>query len=146
MYTHLTESTETQITGYKIAIKIDGNYYSPATYMQYSVGELGDLDIPRIETAKSYGNIFDIGCLIPNSLQFEPNMVKRTSVFENQDEAERTLNLWKRFLDDDVKDNMVLLTMVIKKTSSSKIYEGKCPINWNKNNCTGIISVFAPSF
>jgi len=121
LYTHLTKTNEPSITGYKIAVKLNGSYYSPATMMKYQIGEV---EKPQPEDIRSYENLFVNVTNNVNTGAYDPNMVNRTSVFKELVDAQREFARLQVLLKDDVKDNLVILTMKISKTSGDFIYEG----------------------
>ena len=120
-YTNLTRTSKSSITGYKIAVKLNDNYYSPATMMQYQVGEV---EKPQPGDIYSYENLFQ-NITNNSNPNYDPNMVNRTSVFEQLTDAQREQTKLKALLEDDLKDNLVILNMKISKTSGSHIYTGK---------------------
>ena len=126
LYKSLKEISAKEITGYKVAIKLESNYYSVATMMKYEVGEIsypatdfyGGYHAPY-----TYENVM-LNVTSPLSLLHDVKMRGRTSVFATQEEAQTQLNLWKRLVPEDLQSNFVLLEMTLKKTNDKNLCEG----------------------
>lgn len=102
-----------QFTGYKVAVKKNGKYYSPAMGFEYKVGK-----VPKIRKQKRIGNYFNDCILNKSELSpFKENMVGRTSVFVIKDCRKI------RILKKGIKDN-VILKITIKKDLLKGFYDG----------------------
>lgn len=107
---------EKSFTGYKVAIKRDGKYYSPAMGVEYKEGE--DVIIPEKQKGLSF-YVNDI--LNPEQPYYNDKMTGRTAVFLDEKTATSYRDRMESEL-SDYKDEVELC--VIKITLSKELMSG----------------------
>jgi hypothetical protein len=123
MCTFKEEVTDkTQFTGYKIAAKRDGKYYSIATGIEYKIG-LVEVPKSQKKIITDWGNILN-----PYNQFYLSNYIGMTAVFEDLCEAKTAL---KSLHSNELLSGyeLVILKMTIQKTKTKNCYEGY----WNFN-------------
>lgn len=108
------EGKET-FTGYKLVLKIDGEYYSPSTGLKYEVG----MKIPKM---KKRGENIDGTWANPLSdgIFYEPLMQGKTSVLDYKIDAIRLLNDVDEYSEYKHDDYVIL-----KMTIGGDMYKGR---------------------
>lgn len=95
-------------TGYKIACKVKGKYFSPVTGAQYLAGaKVPVLRKPRkkyMNNSTAWANVCDRDCRA-----FNPLNVGRTAVFKSKQKALDNLEEWI----EDSQHELVLLEMIV---------------------------------
>lgn len=95
-----------EVCGYKVAVKRDDIYYSPTTGIEY---KLGDVEIPKKQI-----NVIDTivnDLLEEDSPAYAPNMIGRTCIFINLENAKDQLEHWASY----TSERLVLLKLTISK-------------------------------
>jgi hypothetical protein len=77
MCTIISKSKRKSFTGYKVALKINGKYYSPATGVEYVVG---DVPIPE-RIIEEYRDDCFVNVINPSSYCHRPGYMGHTAVF-----------------------------------------------------------------
>lgn len=99
-------------TGYKVAVKMNDKYYSPAMGCVYRIGK-----IRPIKQQRRIGNYFKARLFLSN---FKPLLVGRTAVINNYDNA-----YWMReSIQDTTNEKVVILKMTIADELLEGRYEG----------------------
>jgi len=110
-----------EFTGYKVALKINGKYYSPVTGMEYTLG--------KIKPPKRIRKNFIVEGWFVNVLQkkehaHKKEMVGNTAVFINKKDAKnfrKDLKFWGLgFPGDDI--NLVILKMTLQNIVFDGMY------------------------
>jgi len=105
-----------EFTGYKVALKINGKYYSPVTGMEYTLGKIKPPEtIRKNYTVEGFANV-----LQNTNPAHERRMVGNTAVFINKKNAKNfRKNL--RFWYNDARS--VILKMTLQNIMFDGIYE-----------------------
>jgi hypothetical protein len=92
-------------TGYKAALKINGKFRSPATYIEYKVGP-----VPKYQNLQRFTSSYFIN-IHPHSF-FNPTFNGYTGVFTSRyDAVSLLLSIYEKDRDNYQYDNFVLLKM-----------------------------------
>ena len=100
-----------EFTGYKVALKVDGKYYSPATGIEYKLGPV----TVATEKGKYIDCCFEDNLLNPESRIFNNAMHGNTALFEDKQGALRLMSVMNRDF----------LIVILKMTLSDLTYYGE---------------------
>lgn len=104
-------------TGYKIAFKKDGKYYSPATGIEYKIGDVPHC--PRLKPLAVKLGIFDEDLLNSRYHLYEPGMQGKTSVLKYRAQAVKLQRACQK------NSNVIGLFCLLIMTVSGEIWEGE---------------------
>lgn len=119
---------EEEVTGYKVAVKIDDKYFSPATGLEYKVGPI-PLQFKYQKHVADFVNVLD-----ENNECYNTNMTGRTCVFRDLESAKHKQNKWYSFYE------LIILKMTISNDllsgyySTSEVYGGKNIVSMEELN------------
>jgi len=114
------ELEKTQFTGYKIAVKRKGKYYSIATLIEYKPGKVPIAK--KLKKSAGYGlsNVTD-----PYNMAYKSQYRGMTAVFVSLEEAKQELEYFAKFSSNpEFSSNVVLLKMTIQKTKDKNCWHG----------------------
>jgi len=109
---------KTQFTGYKVACKRRGKYYSPATGIEYKPGKI---KIPLCTGKNKLCDTFR-EVLCESTGCYKEHYKGLTAVFVNLCDAKTRQAYWRRSMKSGYE--MVILKMTIQKTKDKNCYVG----------------------
>jgi hypothetical protein len=115
------------VKGYKVAVKHNGKYYSPATGIQYKVGPV-KIPTRKGKRATSYFNEI----LKPTSDSHISRYAGFTAIFTDLFDASRLrVNMQEHFEDDELSNSIIVLEMILSdglhhgRYRHGRVYLGK---------------------
>ena len=118
MCTLISKISPSKFIGYKVAIKINDKYYSPAMGFMYEVGK-----VPIIIEQKRLSHFFKEN-ILEGSCSYKYNMVGRTSILINKKDAIRLLEDIESKINLSKPYSVVILKMEISDSLMCGNYEG----------------------
>ncbi len=108
-----------QFVGYKVAVHVDGKFYSPATGIEYKIGKV---EIPNEINMKYATGAFEDNLLCPRRPYFNTNMIGRTAAFEYIGDAR---GLFNDILPMDMTDDLKIIQITLSRSLMKGNYDGE---------------------